>query len=183
MGWIRLRCRRRWSDEEIDGLKNVDDRWSMVGMQWERQRIGKARASWKGMGKDIAMPSSVVWWRDRWSDEGRWSMVNGGKGREFGKRRALSKPSWKGMRNDFFFNFLILCFLVFYFLFFIFLLSLSLSLKLFFCPQLWNISLVVQGQFTPTHKSPQLPLPNGLTNWREYKRRITKSNTTREGLV
>ena len=31
----------------------------------------------KGMGKDVAMPSSVVWWRDRWFEEGRWSMVDG----------------------------------------------------------------------------------------------------------
>ena len=66
-----MQCRHRWSDEEIDGLKKVDDRWSMVRMQWERQRIRKARAS-KGrglgkpehrereLGKDVAMLSLVV---------------------------------------------------------------------------------------------------------------------------
>ena len=51
--WERmLRCRHQWFDEEIDGLKKVDDRWSMVGMRWERQRIQKARASkGRGLGK------------------------------------------------------------------------------------------------------------------------------------
>ena len=29
-------------------------------MRWESQRIGKARASWKGMGKDVAMTELFV---------------------------------------------------------------------------------------------------------------------------
>ena len=37
--WERaLRCCCRWFDEEIDGLKKVDDRWSMVG---KAENLGK----------------------------------------------------------------------------------------------------------------------------------------------
>ena len=37
--WERtLRCHRRWSDEEINGLKKEDDRWSMVG---KAENLGK----------------------------------------------------------------------------------------------------------------------------------------------